>query len=57
MQQEEGEAAGAAQRQGDVRRRSHLLQQGHQVHIQAAVPLLAGVPAHGLEVPSHDIGG
>jgi hypothetical protein len=48
MQQEEGEAAGAAQRQGDVRRRSHLLQQGHhQVHIQAAVPLCAGVSAHG----------
>ena len=47
MQQEEGEAAGAAQRQGDVRRRSHLLQQGHQVHIQAAVPLSAGVSAHG----------
>ena len=47
MQQEEGEAAGAAQRQGDVRRRSHLLQQGHQVHIQAAVALLAGVSAHG----------
>lgn len=57
MQQEEGEAAGAAQRQGDVRRRSHLLQQGHQVHIQAAVPLCAGGSAHGLEVPSHGLCG
>jgi hypothetical protein len=47
MHQQEGEAAGAAQRQGDVRRWGHRFQQEDQFYIQAAVPVRAGVSTGG----------
>jgi hypothetical protein len=44
--QEDGEAARAGPRQGDVRRRGHLLQQ-EEVHLHAPVPVRPGVSTHG----------